>query len=81
MINTTKNIWSSTKKKDDDTIALEKDLTAAVGMKVLIEHEGEAGKVVISYDDLEKHRKPLRFTFNKNALVDGIADGECFCCY
>ncbi len=44
----------SAKKKDADTIALEKDLTAAVGMKVSIEHEGEAGKVVIAYEDLEK---------------------------
>jgi len=40
-------------KKDADTIALEKDLTAAVGMKVAIDHEGEGGKVTISYETLE----------------------------
>lgn len=40
-------------KKDADTIALEKDLTAATGMKVTIDHEGEGGKVVISYETLE----------------------------
>lgn len=44
---------SASKKKDPDTIALEKDLSAAVGMKVAISHEGEGGKVVINYDDLD----------------------------
>ncbi|NVJ70500.1 MAG: ParB/RepB/Spo0J family partition protein [Alphaproteobacteria bacterium] len=44
---------SSGRKKDADTVALEKDLTAAVGMKVLIDHEGEGGKVTISYETLE----------------------------
>ncbi|MFC4346642.1 ParB/RepB/Spo0J family partition protein [Kordiimonas lipolytica] len=43
----------SGKKKDADTVALEKDLTAAVGMKVAIDHEGEGGKVTISYETLE----------------------------
>lgn len=41
-------------KKDADTVALEKDLTAAIGMKVLIDHAGEGGKVTISYDTLEE---------------------------
>jgi ParB family chromosome partitioning protein len=45
---------SSAKKKDADTVALEKDLTAAVGMKVAIDHEGEGGKLVINYSDLEQ---------------------------
>jgi len=45
---------SSGRKKDADTVALEKDLTAAVGMKVAIDHEGEGGKVTISYKDLEE---------------------------
>ena len=44
---------SSGRQKDADTVALEKDLTAAVGMKVAIDHEGEGGKVVISYETLE----------------------------
>ncbi|PCI63864.1 MAG: chromosome partitioning protein ParB [Kordiimonadales bacterium] len=42
------------KRKDADTIALEKDLSAALGFKVSIQHEGESGKLVISYDDLDK---------------------------
>lgn len=42
-------------RKDADTVALEKDLTAAVGMKVAIDHSGEeGGKVTISYKDLEE---------------------------
>jgi ParB family chromosome partitioning protein len=41
-------------KKDADTVALEKDLTAAIGMKVLIDHAGEGGKVTISYETLEE---------------------------
>lgn len=45
---------TSSSKKDADTIALEKDLTAAVGMKVAIDHEGETGKVIIAYKDLEE---------------------------
>ncbi|MEX0300550.1 MAG: ParB/RepB/Spo0J family partition protein [Kordiimonas sp.] len=44
----------SGKKKDADTVALEKDLSAAVGLKVSIDHEGETGKVTISYDDLDQ---------------------------
>ena len=44
----------SPKKKDADTVALEKDLAAALGMKVAIEHEGEAGKLIISYADLDQ---------------------------
>jgi ParB family transcriptional regulator, chromosome partitioning protein len=40
--------------KDADTVALEKDLSAAIGMKVSIDHEGEAGCVVIRYKDVEQ---------------------------
>ncbi|WP_262692392.1 ParB/RepB/Spo0J family partition protein [Kordiimonas aestuarii] len=45
---------SGKSKKDADTVALEKDLSAATGMKVVIDHEGEGGKVTIAYDTLEK---------------------------
>jgi len=41
-------------KKDADTIALEKDLAAALGMKVSIDHEGGAGKLVVHYTDLDE---------------------------
>lgn len=41
------------RKKDADTIALEKDLTAALSMKVSIDHEGEGGSVTIRYETLE----------------------------
>ncbi len=40
--------------KDADTIALEKDLTAALSMKVSIDHAGEGGAVTISYKSLEE---------------------------
>ncbi|MFC3053679.1 ParB/RepB/Spo0J family partition protein [Kordiimonas pumila] len=45
---------SGKKMKDADTLALEKDLSAAVGMKVSIHHEGEAGSVSISYASLDE---------------------------
>lgn len=45
---------TTSSKKDADTIALEKDLSAALGMKVSIDHEGEAGKLVVSYGDLDE---------------------------
>ncbi|GHF15595.1 chromosome partitioning protein ParB [Kordiimonas sediminis] len=40
--------------KDADTIALEKDLSAAIGMKVSIDHQGEGGDIVIKYASLEE---------------------------
>ena len=40
--------------KDADTIALEKDLTAAISMKVSIDHQGEGGTVTVSYKTLEE---------------------------
>lgn len=40
--------------KDADTVALEKDLTAALSMKVSIDHKGEGGTVTISYKSLEE---------------------------
>ena len=40
--------------KDADTIALEKDLTAALSMKVSIDHQGEGGTVTVSYKTLEE---------------------------
>lgn len=43
-----------TASKDADTIALEKDLTAALSMKVAIDHQGEGGAVTISYKSLEQ---------------------------
>jgi len=44
----------SSKAKDADTLALEKDLSAAVGLKVLIDHQGDTGKVTIAYDTLDE---------------------------
>lgn len=43
-------------KKDADTVALEGDLSANLGMKVQIEHKagGEAGKISISYSSLDE---------------------------
>ena len=42
--------------KDADTIALQKDLSAALGMKVSIDHKigQESGKLTINYDTLEE---------------------------
>jgi ParB family chromosome partitioning protein len=40
--------------KDADTVALEKDLTVALGSKVSIDHQGEGGVVTITYKSLEE---------------------------
>ncbi len=42
--------------KDADTKALEGDLSANLGMKVVIDHKagGEAGQITIKYDDMEQ---------------------------
>lgn len=40
-------------EKDADTRALEGDLSAALGMKVFIDHQGEGGKLSISYKSLD----------------------------
>ncbi len=42
-----------TGQKDADTVALEKDLSAALSMKVSIEHKGEGGTVTVGYKTLE----------------------------
>ncbi len=40
--------------KDADTLALERDLASAIGMKVNVAHRGEAGELTISYQSLEQ---------------------------
>jgi len=40
--------------KDDDTRAMESDLSEALGLSVSIRHTGEAGQVVIAYGSLEQ---------------------------
>lgn len=45
---------NSGSKKDADTVALEKDLSAALSMKVTIDHQDEGGTVTVSYKSLEE---------------------------
>jgi len=42
--------------KDADTVALERDLSAAIGMKVRIDHKdnGESGKISVEYGNLDQ---------------------------
>lgn len=40
-------------EKDADTRALEGDLSAALGMKVLIDHTGQGGRLSVSYETLD----------------------------
>jgi ParB family chromosome partitioning protein len=40
--------------KDADTQALERDLSAALGMKVEIAHAGKGGSMTIRYEDLDQ---------------------------
>ena len=45
----------ATPRKDADTVALEADLSANLGMKVRIDHKGEkGGEIRISYADLDQ---------------------------
>ena len=46
----------ATSEKDADTKALEGDLSAGLGMKVMIDHKPgkENGQIVIAYDTLEQ---------------------------
>ena len=52
---TSKSRRNGSKEKDPDTVALEGDLSAALGMKVAIQHEagGDAGTVTVHYETLE----------------------------
>lgn len=52
---TSKSRRNGSKEKDADTVALEGDLSAALGMKVAIQHEagGDAGTVTVHYETLE----------------------------
>lgn len=43
-----------TKEKDADTIALEKDMASALGMKVAVNFKGKGGDVVISFDNFSQ---------------------------
>jgi ParB family transcriptional regulator, chromosome partitioning protein len=45
---------SSAKEKDADTRALERSLTAALGLNVHIDHKGPAGHLTVSYKSLEQ---------------------------
>ena len=45
---------ASARAKDPDTLALERDLTALLGLKVTIEFEGQGGSVTIHYQTLEQ---------------------------
>ena len=46
---------SSPRSKDSDTLALEGDISAAIGLKVAIEHtDSLGGKLLISYDNLDQ---------------------------
>lgn len=41
-------------RKDADTIALEKRISAALGMKAKLEHEGETGTLTLTYSSLDQ---------------------------
>jgi ParB family chromosome partitioning protein len=44
---------SNRPEKDADTMTLEADLSAAIGLKVTIRHKGEGGEILIVYNDLD----------------------------
>ncbi len=41
-------------EKDADTLALERDLSTQLGLKVLIDHRGDGGSVTVQYSTLEQ---------------------------
>jgi len=45
---------SSASKKDPDTLAVERDITDALGMRVAIEAKGKKGRVTIDFRDLDQ---------------------------
>ena len=45
---------SSASKKDSDTLAVERDITDALGMRVAIEAKGKKGRVTIDFRDLDQ---------------------------
>ncbi len=47
-------------EKDADTIALERDLSSVLGLKVSINHSGESGQLIIAYSTLEQLDEVLR---------------------
>ncbi len=61
--------------KDQDTLALEGDLSAALGMKVSIDHRGDhGGNITITYDHLDQLddicRRLTRQTITESAEED-----------
>lgn len=58
-------------EKDADTLALERDLSNLLGLKVAIEFQGRGGQVVLHYDTLEQLDDIL---YRLNAPTDNAAD-------
>lgn len=54
-------------EKDADTKALERDLAEALGLKVSIDHRGEAGEVRVSYRTLEQLDEVCRRLLNRKS--------------
>lgn len=61
------------KEKDADTVALERDLSNLLGLKVAIEFQGRGGQVVIHYDTLEQLDDIL---YRLNNPTDNAADSR-----
>ena len=54
-------------EKDADTKALERDLAEALGLKVSIDHRGEAGEVKVTYRTLEQLDEVCRRLLNRKS--------------
>lgn len=61
------------KDKDADTLALERDLSNLLGLKVAIEFQGRGGQVVIHYETLEQLDDIL---YRLNNAPETAADGD-----
>lgn len=66
--------------KDQDTLALEGDLSAAIGMKVSINHKGENGTITIAYGHLDQLddicRKLTKQSIQDAAEEEALAGSE-----
>ena len=66
-----KGVSSRSLSKDSDTVALERDLTNSLGMKVEINHVGSGGTLVVRYDTLEELDDLLhRLTHGQGPITD-----------
>lgn len=67
---------SGNKAKDSDTVALERDLAALLGLQVTIDFNDPGGKVVVAYDTLEQLDEILQRLKGNGSPPDELKGGD-----